>query len=81
MTKKVGPVSANRAAETLRALYKHAAKLNRALPPVIPTSGVTFNVEQPKQVSLRFDQFPGMGEGIRRNQVAEAPRIPSVLAC
>ena len=57
MTKDVGPVSANRAAETLRALYKHAAKLNRTLPPVIPTSGVTFNVEQPKQVGLAFNQF------------------------
>jgi integrase len=53
----VGPVSANRAAEALRALYKHAAKLNRALPPVIPTSGVTFNVERPKQVGLAFNQF------------------------
>jgi len=58
MTKDVGPVSANRAAETLRALYKHAAKLNRTLPPVIPTSGVAFNIERPKQVGLRFDEFP-----------------------
>lgn len=49
MTKENGPVSANRALQVLRAAYKHASKLNRSLPPALPTSAVQWNVERPAQ--------------------------------
>jgi integrase len=52
MTKENGPVSANRAMQVLRAAYKHASKLNRSLPPALPTSAVLWNVERPAQKGL-----------------------------
>ena len=49
MTKENGPVSANRAMQVLRATYKHASKLNRSLPPALPTSAVQWNTENPAE--------------------------------
>ena len=57
-TREAGPISANRAAEVLRACYRHARKLNRALPPDLPTSGIVFNAETPSQRGLAFKDFP-----------------------
>jgi hypothetical protein len=47
-----GPVSANRAAQVLRACYRHTARLDRTLPPFNPTSAVKFNSEAPREEGL-----------------------------
>jgi integrase len=49
VTKDRGPVVANRAMQVLRATYRHAAKLNRQLPPALPTSAVLWNTEAPAE--------------------------------
>jgi integrase len=58
VTEEAGPISANRAAEVLRACYRHAARLNRSLPPALPTSAIVFNEERPSQGGLAFTGFP-----------------------
>jgi integrase len=55
------PVSANHAARVVRAVYRHAARLNRSLPPGLPTSAVRFAKEVPRQAGLPFDQWPKWG--------------------
>jgi integrase len=57
ITREAGPISANRAAEVLRACYRHAARLDRSLPPALPTSAVSFNPETPSQAGLGQKQF------------------------
>jgi integrase len=46
---KTAPVAANHAARLLRAAYKHAAKLDRSLPPHNPASAVHFSKEARSQ--------------------------------
>jgi integrase len=53
LTIDAGPVSANSAARVLRAVYRHAMRLNRGLPLALPTSGVGFNKEQAREVSAK----------------------------
>ena len=62
ITGEAGPISANRAAEVLRAVYRHAARLNRSLPPALPTSAIVFNEETPSQKGLAFADFPNWCE-------------------
>lgn len=58
VTKDAGPTTANRCVQTMRACYKHAAKLNRSLPVALPTSAVVMNAEKPSQKALAFEDFP-----------------------
>lgn len=58
VTRDAGPITANRVAEVLRACYRYARKLNRNLPPDLPTSGVQFNSETPSQRALAAKDFP-----------------------
>jgi integrase len=58
VTKDAGPTTANRCVQTMRACYKHAAKLNRSLPVALPTSAVVMNTEKPSQKALDFKDFP-----------------------
>jgi integrase len=58
VTKKAGPTAANHSARILRASFRRAAKTNRKLPTISPTSGIEMNVEKPKQSALDFRQFP-----------------------
>jgi len=51
------PVSANRIASVLSAIYRHASRLDRSLPPASPISGIRMNKENPKQNALPFDQY------------------------
>jgi integrase len=53
MTIEHGPVAANAAARVVRAVYRHAARLTRGLPPALPTSGVDFNKEQAREVTAK----------------------------
>jgi integrase len=58
ITRDNGPVAANRAMQVLRATYRHAAKLNRQLPPALPTSAVLWNTEAPAEKGvLDFKQW------------------------
>jgi integrase len=57
ITREAGPISANRAAEVLRACYRHAARLDRSLPPALPTSAVSFNPETPHGGGMPFKEF------------------------
>jgi hypothetical protein len=54
ITRDSGPVQANRAMAVLRATYRNAAKLNRDLPPALPTSAVVWNTEKPAEKGV-FD--------------------------
>jgi hypothetical protein len=54
ITRDNGPVQANRAMAVLRATYRNAAKLNRDLPPALPTSAVVWNTEKPAEKGV-FD--------------------------
>jgi integrase len=53
LTIEAGPVAANAAARVVRAVYRHAARLSRGLPPALPTSGVDFNKEQAREVTAK----------------------------
>lgn len=66
VTREAGPVSANRAAEVLRACYRFARKLNRALPPDLPTSGIVFNAETPSEAALPFKDFPKWAHALEK---------------
>jgi len=52
VSKRSGGVTGNKAAKVLRAAYRFAARLRRDLPPELPTSGVTYNPEQPKEAGM-----------------------------
>jgi integrase len=58
ITRQSGPVAANKAAKILRAAYRHAARLDRALPPALPTSAVEMNAETRSQRALAPADFP-----------------------
>src|SRR5665213_618054 len=58
VTREAGPVTANRAAEVVRACYRHQRKSNRSLPPDMPTSGIQFNTEAPSEKALAPKAFP-----------------------
>jgi integrase len=59
MTRIHGPVSANRAAELIRAAYKRHAKRDTTLSfDRLPTSAVEWNAEQPSEHALDPKDFP-----------------------
>jgi integrase len=62
MTRDAGPVVANHAARVLRAAYRRAARLDRSLPPGLPTSAVEYNTETRSQNALAFADFPKWGK-------------------
>lgn len=64
-TEAAGPISANRAAEVLRACYRHALKLDRQLPPALPTSGIVFNSEHPHGGGMAPREFPKWADAWR----------------
>lgn len=58
ITKQSGPVVANKAAKVLRATYRNAARLDRSLPPGLPTSAIEYNAEERSQAALAPASFP-----------------------
>ena len=58
---KAKPVAANRVMSILSAIYRHASRLDRSLPPASPISAVRFNREEPKQSAMPFDRSPNGG--------------------
>jgi integrase len=58
LSKKRGPVQANNAARLLRAIYRHAQKFNRSLPPIHPATGVQWNKQERANRAIPFAEFP-----------------------
>ncbi len=61
---KTKPVAANRVMSILSAIYRHASRLDRSLPPASPISAVRFNREEPKQSAMPFSEFPAWRESV-----------------
>jgi integrase len=57
MTRVHGPVSANRAAELVRATYKRWGKRDITLPERLPTKAIDWNPEEPSQAALAPADF------------------------
>ena len=53
VTDDAGPVTANRCAQIVRAVYRFESRANRSLPVQLPTSAVVMNAEDPRQVSIK----------------------------
>ena len=69
------PVAANRVMSILSAIYRHASRLDRSLPPASPISAVRFNREEPKQSAMPFDKFEEW-----RERVEALPTIRQALS-
>jgi integrase len=65
-TRDHGPVSANKCAQVIRATYRRAARRDRTLPAVVPTSAVDFNPEKASQKAIDFKAFPAWLEAWRK---------------
>lgn len=73
ITKKHGPYIANGAMRTLRAIYNHARKTHRELPPENPAGAIDWNAEErrdtgmdPHELRAWFVQLAALGNPIRR---------------
>lgn len=63
ITKDNGPYIANGAMRSLRAIYNHAAKTNRDLPPVNPVTAIDWNKETRRDTGIGSDDVVGwLGE-------------------
>ena len=52
ITKENGPYAANGSMRTLRAIYKHAGKTNKSLPPGNPADAVDWNIEKRRKTGM-----------------------------
>lgn len=59
ITQENGPSAGNGAMRTLRAIYNHARKRNRDLPPENPTVAVDWNVEKRRDTAMGVEDLPG----------------------
>jgi hypothetical protein len=67
VTKDHGPTHGNHAARVLRAVYRYAARLDRSLPPGLPTSAVEWNPETGSgDRGLAFRDFQAWADAWRR---------------
>ncbi len=71
ITENHGPSAANGTMRTLRAIYNHARKSHRSLPPENPTLAVDWNLEKRRDTAMGVDDLPGWFEEARlmRHQV------------
>lgn len=58
MSRENGPSAANGAMRTLRAIYNHARKSHRELPPENPTLAVDWNREKRRDTAMGVEDFP-----------------------
>ncbi|MGN6538323.1 MAG: tyrosine-type recombinase/integrase [Mesorhizobium sp.] len=58
ITKEHGPYIANGSMRTLRAVYNHARKANRYLPPDNPATVVDWNLEERRNTGMGLDDLP-----------------------
>jgi hypothetical protein len=54
---RAGDVTGNKCAKVLRAVYRRAKRLDRALPADLPTSGVEMNPEEAREAGMRPGEF------------------------
>jgi integrase len=66
ITRDNGPGIANGAMRTLRAIYNHARKRNRDLPPENPTLAVDWNVVKRRDTAMGVEDLAGWFEQARR---------------
>lgn len=66
ITRDNGPGIANGAMRTLRAIYNHARKRNRDLPPENPTLAVDWNVVKRRDTAMGVEDLEGWFEQARR---------------
>lgn len=59
MSTENGPCAANGSMRTLRAIYNHARKSHRELPPENPTLAVDWNTEKRRDTAMGADDLPG----------------------
>ena len=63
ITKENGPYIANGSMRSLRAIYNHAVKANRDLPPVNPVTAIDWNKEKRRDTGIGSDDVVGwLGE-------------------
>jgi site-specific recombinase XerD len=65
ITKENGPYIANGAMRSLRAVYNHARKTNRDLPPENPTLAIDWNQESRRDTGMGPNDLPGWLEELR----------------
>jgi integrase len=58
ITKENGPYIANGAMRSLRAVYNHARKTNRDLPPENPVLGIDWNTEKRRDTGMGVEDLP-----------------------
>lgn len=58
ITKEHGPVIANQAMRSLRAIYNHARKRDRSLPGYNPTDAVDWNLEKRRNTAMGISDLP-----------------------
>jgi hypothetical protein len=72
-------VSANHCARLIRACYRRETRLDRTLPPQLPTSAVDFNKEEASQDALDFKDFPKWRKAWDKIEDANPQSLSSVL--
>ncbi|WP_419695641.1 integrase arm-type DNA-binding domain-containing protein [Mesorhizobium muleiense] len=76
ITKEHGPYIANGSMRTLRAIYNHARKAHRYLPPDNPASVVDWNPEERRKTGMGLDDLP---HAKSRRFPPNPARVPSLL--
>lgn len=66
LSSEKGPCAANGAMRTLRAIYNHARKSHRYLPPENPTLAVDWNREKRRDTAMGTEDLPAWFEQARR---------------
>jgi len=66
ITRDNGPAIANGAMRTLRAIYNHARKRHRDLPPENPTLAVDWNIVKRRDTAMGVEDLPAWFEQARR---------------
>jgi integrase len=74
------PAAANHAARVLRAAYRYAARLDRTLPPALPTSAVTISKEERSQAVLTDFRAWGKAWARIENPVRRAYQLCGLLS-
>jgi integrase len=67
LTKRTdAPVTANKCAKLVRAVYHHAKRLRRDLPPDLPTSAVKLNPEEPREAGMTDAEHLKWADALRK---------------
>lgn len=82
ITRENGPFAANGCMRTLRAIYNHARRSARQLPPDNPTTAVDWNVERRRDSAMGVDDLPRWFEQARalRHQIRREFHLFTLLS-